>query len=231
MHRGEERRMNLVAKSASNERRPTALIVSEVMLFREGLCAGLMRIGSLQVVATAAPDQAQEILSREPVDVVILDASRQRSLVHAAELQAVWPSLKVVAFGVCSHQDLLAGAEYGICAFVGEDGEIADINEAALMALRGESYCSPQATARLIGHIASLARSVARPFEVRLTGREREVATMAGQGLSNKQIAQQLRISPATVKNHVHNILEKSNLPSRSAIGRRLEQAPLQAVG
>jgi DNA-binding NarL/FixJ family response regulator len=52
---------------------------------------------------------------------------------------------------------------------------------------------------------------------------------MVGRGLSNKAIAQELRISPATVKNHVHNILEKSNLPSRSAIGGRLEPRLLRA--
>jgi DNA-binding NarL/FixJ family response regulator len=54
---------------------------------------------------------------------------------------------------------------------------------------------------------------------------------MVGQGLSNKAIAQELCISPATVKNHVHNILEKSNLPSRSAIGGRLERSPQRAWG
>ena len=90
---------------------------------------------------------------------------------------------------------------------------------------------SRTSTAHLIDHIASLARSRVPPFEGRLTLREREVASMVGQGLSNKQIAQELRISPATVKNHVHNSLEKSNLASRSAIGGRLEQGQLLASG
>lgn len=208
---------------------PRALIVSEVMLFREGLRSGLERHGSLHIVAAASPEEALAILAREPVDVVILDASRRRSLEHAAALGRERPQLKLVAFGVCGQQDMLAGAEFGISAFVGEDGEVSDINRAALMALRGECYCSPRETASLIEHIAWLARTAAHPIDNRLTHRELQIASMVGRGLSNKAIAQELRISPATVKNHVHNILEKSNLPSRSAIGGRLEQHPLRA--
>ena len=223
--------MEAVGTSPLRDKRPRALIVSEVMLFREGLRAGLARLGEIDVVAAAAPAEASAIVGRRGIDLVILDASRQCALAHAAALRSAWPDLKLVAFGICSHQDMLAGAEFGICAFVGDDGEVADINEAALMALRGESYCSPRATAHLIDHIAALARSRIQPGEGRLTDREREVASMVGQGLSNKEIAQELRISPATVKNHVHNILEKSNLPSRSAIGRQLEQGLLHASG
>jgi two-component system nitrate/nitrite response regulator NarL len=220
----------LIASTAfSSGQLPRALIVSEVMLFREGLRAGLARLGSLDIVAAAPPEAAQAIVGRERVDVVILDASRRRSLEHAAAFAAARPHLKVVAFGICSQQDMLAGAEFGIHAFVGEDGEVTDINRAALMALRGECYCSPNETARLIEHIACLARNVTHSIDGRLTDREREVASMVGQGLSNKEIAQELRISPATVKNHVHNILEKSNLPSRSAIGGRLEHGLLRA--
>lgn len=208
---------------------PKALIVSEVMLFREGLRAGLARIGSFDVLAAAAPDEAHSIIESHAVEVVILDASRPSALAHAAALRAAWPRLKLVAFGICSYHDMLTGAEFGICAFVGEDGEIEDVDEAAQMALRGESYCSPRATARLIEHIASLARNAAHPVGSRWTDREREVASMVGRGMSNKEIAQELHISPATVKNHVHNILEKFNLPSRSAIGGQLGHAQVRA--
>ena len=51
-----------------------------------------------------------------------------------------------------------------------------------------------------------------------LSPREREVAALITEGLSNKQIAQCLFISLATVKDHVHHILQKTELPSRSAV-------------
>jgi len=51
-----------------------------------------------------------------------------------------------------------------------------------------------------------------------LTARQRQVATLVIEGRSNKQIAATLGISIATVKDHVHAILQRLNLSSRSAV-------------
>jgi DNA-binding NarL/FixJ family response regulator len=51
-----------------------------------------------------------------------------------------------------------------------------------------------------------------------LTDRETEVAGLVGRGLTNKEIAAKLFITVGTVKDHVHNILEKTGLPNRAAI-------------
>jgi DNA-binding NarL/FixJ family response regulator len=51
-----------------------------------------------------------------------------------------------------------------------------------------------------------------------LSRREREVADLLAEGLSNKQVARRLAITLATVKDHVHRILRKSGLPNRTAI-------------
>jgi len=51
-----------------------------------------------------------------------------------------------------------------------------------------------------------------------LSVREIEVAKLIAEGLSNKEIAQRLGISALTVKDHVHNILEKTGLPNRAAV-------------
>jgi DNA-binding CsgD family transcriptional regulator len=55
-----------------------------------------------------------------------------------------------------------------------------------------------------------------------LTAREREVAALIADGLSNKEIATRLHLSVGTVKYHVHQILEKTGLPGRVAIATRL---------
>lgn len=51
-----------------------------------------------------------------------------------------------------------------------------------------------------------------------LTPREREIAELVAEGLLNKQIAVRLGVSTATIKDHVHNVLEKTGLPNRAAI-------------
>jgi DNA-binding NarL/FixJ family response regulator len=55
-----------------------------------------------------------------------------------------------------------------------------------------------------------------------LTPRERQVARLVGEGLSNKEIARRLLISTATVKDHVHRVLVKTGLPSRAAVAARI---------
>jgi DNA-binding NarL/FixJ family response regulator len=55
----------------------------------------------------------------------------------------------------------------------------------------------------------------ADPDPQRLTRRESEVVALIDRGLSNKQIAAELNLSLATVKNHVHSILDKLNVARR----------------
>jgi DNA-binding NarL/FixJ family response regulator len=61
-----------------------------------------------------------------------------------------------------------------------------------------------------------------RPAVADLTPREGEILGMIELGLSNKEIARNLRIEVGTVKNHVHNILEKMNVRRRNQAAHRL---------
>jgi DNA-binding NarL/FixJ family response regulator len=58
-----------------------------------------------------------------------------------------------------------------------------------------------------------------------LTAREREVAAALARGLTNRQIARELFLSVATVKDHVHHILAKTGLPNRAAVAGRWRAA------
>jgi DNA-binding NarL/FixJ family response regulator len=65
--------------------------------------------------------------------------------------------------------------------------------------------------------LASLPKSQARPSLGGLTDRELEILSLVDRGHSNKQISQRLGISTATVKNHVHDILQKLQVHGRGA--------------
>ncbi len=60
------------------------------------------------------------------------------------------------------------------------------------------------------------------PFWGSLSKRERDVALCIGRGLSNKEIGRDLGISTATVKDHVHHVLQKGSCASRSALAAKL---------
>ena len=59
-----------------------------------------------------------------------------------------------------------------------------------------------------------------------LTRREREVLELIDAGLSNKEIAVRLHIEVSTVKNHVHNLLEKAQATSRTQAAAQLRPRP-----
>jgi two-component system, NarL family, nitrate/nitrite response regulator NarL len=83
-------------------------------------------------------------------------------------------------------------------------------------------------TGTLLSHIAQQAVVHQMPGAaeaVRMTKREREIMNLIAEGLSNKEIAQQLNIATYTVKSHVHNILEKLALHSRLQIAAYTHRA------
>jgi DNA-binding NarL/FixJ family response regulator len=201
---------------------PRLLIVGDIALFREGIERGLARTAEFRVVGSVDVREALAIVRREPIDVVVLDTSRGRASSQARQLLEICPALKIVAFGVGTVDDALACAEAGVRAFVGENGSVDEIGEAVRIAARGLGICPPELTARLFDRLAEIARGNGVRRHDRLTERQDRIARMVAEGLSNKQIARELSISPATVKNHVHAILGKFDLPRRSAIGSQL---------
>jgi DNA-binding NarL/FixJ family response regulator len=83
----------------------------------------------------------------------------------------------------------------------------------------GGALLSPGVTRRLIGEFASRAKPP-QPAAVlgELTGREREVLALAGEGLSNAEIARRLHVSPATAKTHVSRAMVKLRARDRAQL-------------
>jgi two-component system nitrate/nitrite response regulator NarL len=200
------------------EDKPSALVVSNVLIYREGIAAGLAHLGDLQIVEAVSAAQLPAALAGQSVQIVFIDISHRDTRECARVACRISPDVHVIGFGMTSEDDGLAGVEAGVTAFVDHDGTIADLNDAAKRALNGIPVCPPQLTSRLLQRVAQLAGR-GRLLGNNLTHREREIASLVEEGLSNKEIANALNISPATVKNHVHMILDKLNLPRRRMIG------------
>ena len=96
-----------------------------------------------------------------------------------------------------------------------------DLLDGIRIVASGEALLAPSVTRRLLDEFAKATAPGARPTEVRdrdldrLTDREREVLILIAQGLSNREIADQLYISESTAKTHVKRILMKLNLRDR----------------
>ena len=118
---------------------------------------------------------------------------------------------------------MIAYPEVGATGYVTRDASATDLVKAVEHAANGEILCPPRIVGALFRRLAVLASErVPNPPLQRLTRREREVALLIGEGQSNRQIAEQLRIEVATVKHHVHNILEKLEVTRRSEAAARV---------
>jgi DNA-binding NarL/FixJ family response regulator len=188
------------------------LIISEVRLYREGLARLLRRDQRLDVVGTAGDAaEALEVLGElaEPPEAVLLDVPAPRGLEALQRLEGSLPAVRIVALNVADEDEagVIAWAEAGVSGLLSRDVDVEDVARAIATAADGGTVCSPRLAAVLLKRVAATAGG--RPSAAPLTSREREIAELLEQGLSNKEIAAQLEIELPTVKNHVHSILTK----------------------
>jgi DNA-binding NarL/FixJ family response regulator len=197
-------------------------LISDIRLYREGLNSIPVLQTQLEIVGTGdSGDFLERILPLRP-DCLLLDLAARDSLTIPRLARQVLPALRVVAFAVADvDEKVLACAEAGISSYVLQDGSPEDLVAAVLSALRGELVCSPRIAGLIFSRMAILSNgSVTALSDVQLTPREREIAGLVACNLPNKEIARRLRLGPTTVKNHVHNILQKLNTHRRSDIAR-----------
>lgn len=202
------------------------LIVSPVRVFREGLARSLGQEDGVRVLGTAGSSgEALRRVAELGPDVVLVDTSARGGIAAACAVSRAGGDARVVALGFSQDEaDVLTCAEAGVSAFVEREATLEDVVAATAAVVRGETACTPQVAAMLLRRVAEAARrSAARSADAgQLTARERQVVALIDEGLSNKEIAARLSIELSTVKNHVHNVLEKLGANGRTEAAARL---------
>ncbi|MGJ5220226.1 response regulator transcription factor [Bradyrhizobium oligotrophicum] len=204
------------------------LIVSETRFFREALGARLGQNDRLEVIDTVDHRGALGLVAPSRPDLVLLDVGEWHGLDRATALLREQPDLGILAIGVPEIAVPVLSIGRGIAGCAPRDGSIDDVITEVDRLTAG---CRGERISR--EHISIVAEAEALPDPVppsapakarfgELTPRECEILRMIEVGLSNKEIARNLRIEVGTVKNHVHNILEKLNVRRRNQAAHRL---------
>jgi DNA-binding NarL/FixJ family response regulator len=194
-------------------------VAASVRMYEEGLAAVIRDDPRFELVGTAgsrhALYDAVAAFEQSP-DVVLVDLGRAEGVAAVRALRRTRPESGVIALALGDDEDVLAFAEAGAAGLVPREASVAELTELIQCVADGGSPCVPRIGAVLLRRVAARAeeaRSVSDPRT--LTTREREVARLIDGGLTNKEIATRLRIELATVKNHVHSILEKVDVGRR----------------
>lgn len=200
------------------------LLADDQSLFRTALSTLIDSQPDFAIVGEAANGlEAVELAGELGPDVAVLDVEMPvMDGVTAARLIAEQaPGTKVVMLTVSeSDEHVFEAMRNGASGYLLKDLRPEHLYEMLRAAGRGETPLSPAVAGRLVADtrervVVSSAPSVTGRPDAILTRREMEILQLVAEGLSNKEIGTELSITEGTVKNHVHNALEKLELDNR----------------
>jgi two-component system nitrate/nitrite response regulator NarL len=197
------------------------VLVDDHALFRCGL-RRLLEDHGIEVVGEGSHGRAAVQLAFQlRPDVIITDLSMPiMSGVEAIQhIVAEGSDARVLVLTVTAEgSDVLDALLSGACGYLLKDASAHDIVAAVHAAVAGECMISPRIAGRLVARLReNMDAEVAQREELdtHLTCRELEVLTLVAEGKENSTIADELYISPSTVKNHVASILDKLAIENR----------------
>lgn len=194
-------------------------------LIREGVKAQLNRSPGVQVLATF--DSAREALDR-PIQgdhILLYDigTSHQDGPALMAQLRQRVPGGKILVFGVADDdQAIIECVRAGASGCILQNASLDDLVQAIRSLSQGTPPVSPRVVTTLFSYVARLQAGDDSPPAAPLTRREEQILQLIAEGLDNKEIAQRLYLQPQTVKNYVHQVLQKLNLRSRLEVIRSM---------
>lgn len=199
-----------------------ALVAEDQILLRVGLTRILDAAGITVVAAVADAEALAAALTRDDLDVAIVDVRLPPTLTTegleaAVKARSARPGLPVLVLSQFVEplyaRELLAAGTGSVGYLLKDrvvdvDGFVAAVRQVAA----GGTVLDPEVVAGLLS---------ARPLD-RLTGREREVLSLMAQGRSNAAIAARLHVTEKAVDKHINNILTKLDLPPALDDNRRV---------
>jgi DNA-binding NarL/FixJ family response regulator len=192
------------------------MLVDDQPLLRHSLAMIIDNEPDLAVVAEAGDgaDAVTRARAARP-DVILMDVRMPRlDGLEATRRICADPALAAARVLVLSMFELdeyvYEALHAGASGFLLKDARPADLIEAIRRTHRGESLFAPSILTRLVAHYVAAPRpDRPTPAVRRLTGREIEVLTLIGGGLSNDELATALMISVKTVKSHITHLMAK----------------------
>ncbi|WP_448811644.1 response regulator [Agromyces bauzanensis] len=197
------------------------VVVDDHPLYREGLGQALSGVADLEVVGVAADGaEAIEVVDELLPDVVVMDVQMPvlDGIAATRQLTARHPHLAVLMLTMAEDDDTVFQAmRAGARGYVLKGARQDDVARAVRGVASGEALFGPGVAQRIGAYFSRLAVSddPAGAFP-ELTRREREILDLVAAGRSNPAIAQELFLSPKTVRNNVSNIFAKLQVADRA---------------
>lgn len=209
------------------------LVVDDQVLFRQGVRTLLELQSDFEVVGEAGDGKAavEQAAALRP-DVILMDLRMpgMNGTSATSEVIKVAPGARVLVLTTFEEdEEVFAALRAGAIGYLLKATPAEILFEGVRHAAKGESVLNPSVAARVVAEFARLARSpgtaAPRPawFEG-LSSRESDVLRGLAEGLSNKEIGQQLGITEGTVKNHMSAVMAKLGVLDRTQAALRARE-------
>lgn len=191
------------------------LIADDHAVVREGIAASLNNEPDINIVAKVSNgnEAISKTIELKP-DVIIMDISMPvcSGLEATSAISQQSPQTKVLIFTISDkEEDLFQAVKYGARGYLLKSANLEEITKAIRQIHNGEAILSSYVAGKLLDEFRKN-RTDGNP----LSQREGEVLALVGEGLTNREIAEKLIVSPGTVKTYLQRILEKLHLNNRA---------------
>jgi two-component system, NarL family, nitrate/nitrite response regulator NarL len=209
--------------ASSTSRAIRIVLVDDHAVVRSGLRLLVeSRSGWIVVAEAGTAAEAVAAASREQPDLILLDLDlgEDRGLDCVPRLRAAAPGARILILtGLRDTEMHQQAIRLGAAGVVVKDTAADSLLKAIERVHAGETWLDRLTTATLLAELAHDSRSKPRdPDQTKigsLTPREREVVALITEGLRNKEIADRLHISEATVRHHLTAIFSKLDISDR----------------
>ena len=200
------------------------LLVDDFPLVREGIAVVLQSDPALEVVGQAGnADEGRELAQATRPDVAVLDMRMpgDSGIVLLEWLTVELPETRVLVVTASEKADtLLQAVSAGAAGYITKRATRAELVDAVITVYGGGSVIAPRLAAELLRDYARMARHGDGSRHMLLSPREREILRLVSQGLTDKEIADRLFVSPRTVQNQLGSIRSKTGGGRRSELAR-----------
>ena len=209
------------------------LIADDHPLFRDGLRMLLATTEDLDVVAEArSGEEAIAMATDESCnpDVVVMDLKMPgcNGIEATRRILAVAPNVHVLIVTMFEDDaSVFAAMRAGARGYVLKDAAQEDVLRAIRSVARGDAIFSPAIATRVLDSFAAVQHAVPRELFPMLTEREREILAALARGSSNSDIADEMDLTPKTVRNYVSAILSKLQVVDRTQAVLKAREAGL----
>lgn len=200
------------------------LIVDDQTLVRAGLSQLIRRTEDMEVVGEVADGRAAVTEARRlRPDVVLMDIRMpEMDGIEATRRIVADPGLsdtRVIMLTTFDDDELIfESLKVGAAGFLLKDVEPDDLRKAIRVVAAGDALLAPAVTRRLLETFADSLNTGRAELLDGLTEREKEILVLVAEGMSNSEIAEELYLSPATVKTHVNRTMTKLGVHDRAGL-------------